>query len=485
MRRRLATRLEESFTLRRLARRAGRGPAPVRVEPLERPVGAKLEITYACNLRCDFCYTDSPRRTLQRSIDMDDDAWRAAVEQVLDLGVIEVVVTGGEPLLRAPLTLELLDRLDEGGVAVSLNTNGWFVDEAVADRLARLEHLTVHISIDGPTPEVHDAARGVPGSFRRAVRAIDLLVARGVTVTVNHVVTPLNEHGLEEVLDVAWRLGVGLVRVTPVVPIGAASRVDGWSVDRAGLRRLVEGVQQRTEDDFEVILQSGTADQVAYHDERAPGAFLVRPDGAVRIDSINPFAFGRVEEGLAECWKRITEEWSNREVSGWAHSIGSSRELGSADVVAYADDEVRADAPVPARRGPRAMPRLPKRSSRSTEPADLGDVEGARREVTAMVLDRRYRVAPLRWAGHTEGERVVRVVHSGRVCKLSASAALLLDHLDGASAAEAAGELAARHPRVDRARIERDTIQTVRWLLDRRVIEPAGALTAAGLAAGT
>ena len=96
----------------------------------DRPVGGKFELTYACNLRCDFCYTDSPRRTLERATDLPDDAWRRAVDEAIELGIIEAVVTGGEPLLRRELTLELVERLSGAGVAVSLNTNGWFVDEA-------------------------------------------------------------------------------------------------------------------------------------------------------------------------------------------------------------------------------------------------------------------------------------------------------------------------------------------------------------------
>src|SRR4051794_3838485 len=283
----------------RLAALLGRtAPRRLRLEPLERPVGAKLEMTYACNLRCDFCYTDSPRRTLERSTDMDDDAWRRVVAEIIDLGVVEAVVTGGEPLLRAPLVLELLEQLDAAGVAVALNTNGWFVDAAMADRLARLRGLNTHVSLDGATPEVHDAARGVPGSWRRAVRAIDLLLSRGATVTLNQVLTPHNERGLEDFLDIAWRLGAGLVYVTPTVPIGAASRTDGWGVDRQRLSAAIRAARDRAGDDFDPRLRARAVDNVAYRDEQAPGAFLVRPNGVVRIDSLTPFAFGSVHEGL-------------------------------------------------------------------------------------------------------------------------------------------------------------------------------------------
>ena len=60
----------------RLFWRLGRRPSRAFAESPERPVGAKLEITYACNLRCGFCYTDSPRRTLQRTPELSDEQWR-------------------------------------------------------------------------------------------------------------------------------------------------------------------------------------------------------------------------------------------------------------------------------------------------------------------------------------------------------------------------------------------------------------------------
>jgi MoaA/NifB/PqqE/SkfB family radical SAM enzyme len=211
-------------SLRRLAYRMGVEPHNPRPVAPERPVGVKLELTYSCNLRCGFCYTDSPRRTLERPAELSDDAWRAVADDAIALGVIEAVVTGGEPFLRHELTLDLLERLTTGGVATCLNTNGWFVDEAVADRLAALHHLRVHVSLDGPTPEVHDRARGVPGSWRRAVQALALLLERGVRVQVVHVPTPDNAGTLPDLIEQMWLLGVPSLRISPVVSIGAAGR---------------------------------------------------------------------------------------------------------------------------------------------------------------------------------------------------------------------------------------------------------------------
>src|SRR5207302_8824616 len=111
------------------------------------------------------------------------------------------VVTGGEPLLRRELALDVVDRLRAGGVGVILNTNGWFVDGEVATRLAAAAPVQVYVSVDGATPQLHDAGRGVPGSWRRAVGAVQTLLEHDVGVGVVHVLTPRNQHMLGDFLE--------------------------------------------------------------------------------------------------------------------------------------------------------------------------------------------------------------------------------------------------------------------------------------------
>jgi MoaA/NifB/PqqE/SkfB family radical SAM enzyme len=472
----VAGRIEESFTLRRLRRRVGLGPPIRRSRPPRQPIGVKLELTHRCNLRCDFCYTDSPRRTVERAADLDDDSWRRIVEQAIELGVIEAVVTGGEPLLRKDLVLELLERLDSAGVGVALSTNGWFVDESVADRLSRLTSLIANVSVDGATPELHDAARGVPGSWRRAVRAIDLLLDRGIDVSVTHVATPLNVRHLDALVEHMWLLGAPTVRVTPVVPVGAASRASGWGVDRRRLRRIAAAACRRGGDDFTVAVQSGTGEVIVSRQERAPAALLVRPNGDVLVDSLHPFSFGTAHDGLDECWARIVSGWQDPAISDWARGIAGSRQLAQATVVPYADEDVRLGAGRPSARSRDGRPRLPRRTASSTQAAaSAGDVAAARAHVSALALGRRYRVASLRWGGGEGGERLVRLRDSGRVYRLNRSAGMVLDHLRDSPAREASAALAARHPEAPRERVERDTIGLVRWLRAHDLVRPAGA----------
>jgi len=467
-------RLEESHAVARLRRRLGRTPVVRRVPP-ERPVGIKLELTHRCNLRCGFCYTDSPRRTLERAPDLPDDDWRRIVGEAVSLGVIEAVVTGGEPLLRRKLALELIDLLAASGVCVTLNTNGWFVDDELSDRLAAVADLRVHVSIDGAAPEIHDAGRGVPGSWRRAVRAVSLLLDRGVTVQAVHVVTPENELTFADFLDQMWVLGVPSIRATPVVRVGAAADSDDWAVSRRRLRRTLAEFVERHGGDPRVQLASGTAGPLAIHDEFAPAALLVRPLGAVLIDSLHPFAFGDArKQSLEECWRGIVENWCAPEVSRWARNVRNARGLGRADIVPYRDQEVPVGdgAPTtpgePSRRRSEGPPLKP-------PPGADADIAAARQDVLGLALARRYRLSPVRWSGDADGDRYVRVTRSGLVYRLNRAAGVVMDACDGGTLADAVDALARRYPGVAHERLERDALAAARHLRSRGIVVPAAA----------
>src|SRR5947209_19308682 len=322
------------------------------------PVGGKLELTYACNLRCGFCYTDSPRRTIERTPELSDDEWRTITQDVIESGVIEAVVTGGEPLLRRELTIEVIGRLLAADVGVSFNTNGWFVDDDVADRLAALgPGLNVHISLDGPTPEIHERSRGVPGSWRRAIAAIARLVARGVPVHVVHVVTPDNVSSFTEVVRHAAVLGAASIRLTPVVTIGAAARGGDGRCEERRLRREAEKVRGRLGAHIDVIV-AAEVDMVG--PAAAPAYFVVRPDGSVLAGSLTPFRFGHaLDDGIAACWARVVRDWNHPHVQKWRRQLRTGTPLSAASAVLYRDDELDIDKPPPEKAAPVAPVALP------------------------------------------------------------------------------------------------------------------------------
>jgi MoaA/NifB/PqqE/SkfB family radical SAM enzyme len=469
----LRRRGEQSFTWGRLLWRLGRRPPRALTEPPDRPIGAKLEITYACNLRCGFCYTDSPRHTLQRTLELGDEQWREVVRQSLELGIVEAVVTGGEPFLRRELTLEAIETLAAAGVGVTLNTNGWFVDEEVAARLGALRGVTAHVSLDGARAGLHDGSRGVPGSWRRAVEGIDRLLGAGVGVCVVHVVTPGNAGAVPEFLEQMWALGVPWVRVTPVVMTGAAARGGDWKVSRKALQDAVDGFRQRHGGAMKVALQPGTGGSISLQGREAPGSYLVRPNGDVRPDSMRPFSFGNaVEDGVAACWEAIQRGWDDERINRWADSMKRPEDLPKADLVAYLDDEVpvtgASSAPArPGREAPVPAPTPPK----PVDPAE--EMREAEEKVHALAAARQYRLAPLRWSG-SERQRFVRLAGDGSYLRLNESGGVVMDALDGGTLADAGSALRARYG-IDRARARQDAITATRDLVARHIVMAADA----------
>jgi MoaA/NifB/PqqE/SkfB family radical SAM enzyme len=161
------------------------------------PFQMTLSLTNRCNFKCDYC--DIP---LQRRAELDTDAWCRMIDELVAGGMGRASLIGGEPLLRRDAGV-ILRHLVSRGVHTAMNTNGWFVPERI-DELAGLDLACV--TLDG-TPDVHDSQRH-RGSYDRAIRAIEVLTARGVRVVTMTVLTPRGVETVGHVLDVARRLGI-------------------------------------------------------------------------------------------------------------------------------------------------------------------------------------------------------------------------------------------------------------------------------------
>jgi hypothetical protein len=260
------------------------------------------------------------------------------------------------------------------------------------------------------------------------------------------------------------------VRLAVAVPSGAAAREGDWRVSRGALRKRVADATRR-HPDLAVQVQPGTLAALAAIEDVAPAALLVRPNGAVWIDSVRPFCFGNVRDGgLAACWSRIQERWNDPRIVEWANALGRADDIPGSAVVPYLDEvelgPAGASDPEPVRSIDAAA--IP--AGVPETPAGGGDLDRARRHATGLALARRYRVGRCRSVG--SGERYVRVLRDGRVCRLNRTASLVMDACDGGAAADAVAAVFARHPAVPRESLEAETLGSVRKLVERGILEP-------------
>jgi MoaA/NifB/PqqE/SkfB family radical SAM enzyme len=188
--------------------------------PLTPPIFGGMVVTYRCNESCPMC---NVRRKADPAREMDTPAMLALADQMADLGVSGVSITGGEPLVREDV-VEVVARLKARGVPVSMSTNGLkLVDMDLARRLIGSGIDAVAVSLDGADAAEHDASRGRRGAFDRTLEAVrNLLAARAedpgrhVHVTLATVVSAANYRRFEDILKLARDLGVDNVSLNPV-----------------------------------------------------------------------------------------------------------------------------------------------------------------------------------------------------------------------------------------------------------------------------
>jgi MoaA/NifB/PqqE/SkfB family radical SAM enzyme len=157
------------------------------------PMIVYWELTNACGLACRHCRaTAMPEpapgelNTAEAIAVLDDMlGFATAAGEALP----HVVMTGGDPLMRADLP-ELVAAATARGIGVSL--------APAVTRLLTRERLfwmkevgiqAISLSLDGSTAAYHDGVRMVPGTFDATIEALDLAAEAGLPVQVNTLVT--------------------------------------------------------------------------------------------------------------------------------------------------------------------------------------------------------------------------------------------------------------------------------------------------------
>ena len=288
-----------------------------------RPQSINWQLTYACQLRCTHCYTESGRRASRR---LPPEKLLAIADTLVALRPNSVQIGGGEPLL-VPGLFAVLDRLRADGVPVHLYTNGLDVDDQIADELAR-RGVQVHLSLDGASAEVHDAIRGRPGAFAAALRGLAALERAAVRYTESSfafgIDMTLVRSNFAELAGVCARIAAAYPHLSflsagAAVPSGLAGR-EGYAE-----RELL------TEDELAVVrdpallarlraLAPASLKQIEVHDgfflqlhpeqvrrgQAASNVMEIEPDGGVRGLLIYEGTVGNLlTESIDVLWQRV------------------------------------------------------------------------------------------------------------------------------------------------------------------------------------
>jgi pyrroloquinoline quinone biosynthesis protein E len=183
-----------------------------------RPYTLIAELTYKCPLRCLYC--SNPLDYARHDQELDTESWRRVFREAEALGVVQLHLTGGEPLVRSDL-----EPLIEEARALDLYTN--LITSGIPltrERLARFSQLglnAVQVSVQDVAAAASDRIAGLK-SFERKLEVARWVKDLGFPLTLNVVLHRDNLDHIEEVVALAESLGADRLELANTQYLGWA-----------------------------------------------------------------------------------------------------------------------------------------------------------------------------------------------------------------------------------------------------------------------
>jgi AdoMet-dependent heme synthase len=194
------------------------------------------ELTRSCNLACVHCRASAERGPYPGELSMGE-VFRV-MDEIAVVGKPVIILTGGEPLLR-PDIFELAAYGTGKGFRMVMATNGTLFDEQTVHKMKASGIQRISISLDGPTPETHDAFRKVKGSFEGSLQGIQLAKSGGLEFQINTTITQVNLHLIPDILKLAVDLGAVALHIFLLVPTGRGKDLQDQEISAEDYERTL------------------------------------------------------------------------------------------------------------------------------------------------------------------------------------------------------------------------------------------------------
>ena len=196
-----------------------------KIEPFQKELSAPyrmdIALTYRCNNKCIHCYAGGPRQTSE----LTTQQWMQVIDKLHDLGIPQVVFTGGEPTLRDDLA-SLIAYAEKVELVSGLVTNGRKLkDRAYLQSLldAGLDH--VQVTVESHDSQVHDRITGAAGSCEETIQGLKNAVSLPIYTVSNTTLNQFNVADVEETIEFLHGLGVKHFASNSLIYSGKAPEV--------------------------------------------------------------------------------------------------------------------------------------------------------------------------------------------------------------------------------------------------------------------
>jgi 12,18-didecarboxysiroheme deacetylase len=235
--------VEPSDTLR-YSRHSGTLPSHLLQFSIDKKPVVVWNMTRRCNLKCVHCYARS--EDISYDNELTHDQALAMMDDLAEFGVPVLLFSGGEPLVH-PRLVEYARYAVSKGMRAVISTNGTLITKEKAQTLKEVGLSYVGISLDGLEP-THDLFRGVPGSFRRAMAAIEHCQAAGIKVGLRFTINKRNVKDIPGIFDLLEKKNIPRACFYHLVYSGRGSEIAKEDLTHEETRQVLDMIMDRTKD---------------------------------------------------------------------------------------------------------------------------------------------------------------------------------------------------------------------------------------------
>ena len=199
------------------------------------PVAVLLEVTHRCPLQCPYC--SNPVELDKPKAELSTEEWVRVLNEMADLGVLQVHFSGGEPMARKDI-VELVQAATDAGLYSNLITSGVTLTRDKLEALADAGLCHVQISFQANDPVLANRVGGYRNGHAKKLEAARHTRAVGLPLTVNAVMHRQNLHELPDMIDMAVEMGAHRIEVANV-------QYYGWALkNRAALMPTMDQIEE-------------------------------------------------------------------------------------------------------------------------------------------------------------------------------------------------------------------------------------------------
>jgi len=249
---------------------------------------------------------------------MDEAAITKIVAKVADAKVFDVIITGGEPLVKYYVLIRCIKEARKANLGISLNSNIVSLTRPRARELRSLGIKQILTSLMGSSPETHDRIAQSKGSFEKVVRNIRMAQEEGIHIVVNMVVSRINLSDIKETAKLVSSIGVKKFSATKAGCPGNCPDFSHFSLSKSEFQQYLRDLRESAEklnlaiDALEGYPLCGIGD-LDYHYSfigrrclAGVTTMTIASDGEVRPCSHLDTSYGNLlTEDLKDIWARM------------------------------------------------------------------------------------------------------------------------------------------------------------------------------------